>query len=74
MEKLTPLADGVTVVPMKKELATVTLDIISKVKDDIVPLLPDTIVCLLYKDYIAITSATSLLACADLDRLESIVR
>ena len=31
MEKLTPLADGVTMVPMKKELSIVTLDVISKV-------------------------------------------
>ena len=31
VEKLTPLADGVTLVPMKKELSIVTLDVISNV-------------------------------------------
>ena len=31
VEKLTPLADGITPVPMKKEFSTVTLDVISKV-------------------------------------------
>ena len=32
VEKLTLLADGVTLVPMKKEFSIVTLDVISKVK------------------------------------------
>jgi len=31
LERLTPLADGKTQVPMKKELSMLTLDIISKV-------------------------------------------
>ena len=31
VEKLTPLADGVTLVPMKKEFSTVTLDVLSNV-------------------------------------------
>ena len=35
VEKLTPLADGVTLVLMKKAFSTVTLDVISKVKDGI---------------------------------------
>ena len=34
VEKLTPLADGVTLVPMKKEFSTVALDVISKVSTD----------------------------------------